>query len=154
MIIAANDCKFIVRDTMKSKERVFHAVLFEMVALAILVPASAVVTGKGASDLAMVGIGLSLFTVIWNYQYNILFDRCFGGDREQRSLKLRIGHTAGFEGGLIFITVPSIAWFLDISIIDALLLEAGFLVFFFIYATGFNWFYDRYQPYRFINVRR
>tara|TARA_Y100001960_G_scaffold306558_1_gene361864 strand:- start:155 stop:574 length:420 start_codon:yes stop_codon:yes gene_type:complete len=135
---------------MKSKERVFHAVLFEVIALSILIPVSALITGKGTSDLAMVGIGLSLFTVVWNYYYNIMFDCCFGSRREQRSLALRIGHTAGFEGGLIFITVPSIAWFLGITIFDALLLEAGFLVFFFIYATGFNWLYDRYQPYRLI----
>ena len=61
---------------------------------------------------------------------------------------MRIGHTAGFEGGLIFITVPSIAWFLQITIGQALLLEAGFLVFFFFYATAFNWGYDRIQPYQ------
>jgi len=133
---------------MNKQERVFHAVVFEALALAMIVPASALITGKGASDLAFVGIGLSLFTVVWNYYYNLMFDRMFGQDRENRTLKMRIGHTAGFEGGLIFITVPSIAWFLQITIGQALLLEAGFLVFFFFYATGFNWLYDRYQPYK------
>lgn len=138
---------------MNKQERVFHAVVFEALALAMIVPASALITGKGASDLAFVGIGLSLFTVVWNYYYNLMFDRMFGQDRENRTLKMRIGHTAGFEGGLIFITVPSIAWFLQITIGQALLLEAGFLVFFFFYATGFNWFYDRYQPYKLLVQR-
>ncbi|MFM2589389.1 PACE efflux transporter [Vibrio sp. TBV020] len=133
---------------MNTQERVFHAVVFEALALAMIVPASAFITGKGASDLALVGVGLSLFTVVWNYYYNLMFDRMFGHDRENRSLKMRVGHTAGFEGGLIFITVPSIAWFLQISIGQALLLEAGFLVFFFFYATAFNWAYDRLQPYQ------
>lgn len=133
---------------MNTKERIFHAFTFEAVALAIIVPASAWITGKGTSELALVGVGLSLFTVVWNYYYNIMFDRLAGSDRATRSLKTRIAHTAGFEGGLIFITVPSIAWFLEISIGAALLLEAGFLVFFFFYATGFNWLYDRYQPYK------
>lgn len=138
---------------MKPKERIFHAVLFELIALSILIPVSAFITGKGTSELALVGIGLSLFTVVWNYYYNILFDRYFGSSREQRSLALRIGHTAGFEGGLIFLTVPSIAWFLGISIFEALVLEAGFLVFFFFYATSFNWLYDRYQPHRLFGIQ-
>lgn len=133
---------------MNKQERVFHAVVFEALALAMIVPVSALITGKGTSDLAFVGIGLSLFTVVWNYYYNLMFDRMFGQDRENRTLKMRIGHTAGFEGGLIFITVPSIAWFLQITIGQALLLEAGFLVFFFFYATAFNWVYDRIQPYQ------
>ncbi|KOO16351.1 hypothetical protein AKJ18_03350 [Vibrio xuii] len=133
---------------MNKQERIFHAVVFEALALAMIVPVSALITGKGSSDLALVGIGLSLFTVVWNYYYNLMFDRMFGQDRENRTLKMRIGHTAGFEGGLIFITVPSIAWFLQITIGQALLLEAGFLVFFFFYATAFNWGYDRIQPYQ------
>jgi len=42
---------------------------------------------------------------------------------------MRLLHTLGFEGGLIFITIPVISWFLSISILQALLLEAGFLLF-------------------------
>lgn len=135
---------------MQTKERIFHAITFEAVALAIIIPATALITGKATGDLAIVGIGLSLFTVVWNYFYNILFDRWFGSDRSNRSLKMRIGHTFGFEAGLIFLTVPTIAWFLQISIGAALLLEAGFLVFFFFYATGFNMAYDRIQPYKWL----
>ncbi|KOO05562.1 PACE efflux transporter [Vibrio nereis] len=135
---------------MTSKERVFHAVLFEAIALAIVIPVSAIVTGKGASDIALVGVGLSLFTVFWNYYYNMMFDRLFGQDRVQRSLQKRIAHTLGFEGGLIFITVPVIAWFLGISLMNAMLLEAGFLAFFFFYALAFNWWFDKYQPYKLV----
>lgn len=65
---------------------------------------------------------------------------------------MRLLHTLGFEGGLIFITIPVISWFLSISILQALLLEAGFLLFFLFYATGFNWFYDRVQPYQRVNA--
>ena len=133
---------------MQTKERIFHAITFEAIALAIIIPGTAMITGKATGDLAIVGVGLSLFTVVWNYFYNVLFDRWFGSDRSSRSLAMRIGHTFGFEAGLIFLTVPTIAWFFQISIGAALLLEAGFLVFFFFYATGFNWCYDRLQPYK------
>ncbi|MDF2152462.1 PACE efflux transporter [Vibrio sp. CAU 1672] len=133
---------------MARNERIFHAVLFELIALAIIVPVTSLITGKGSSDLAIVGIGLSLYTVVWNYMYNLYFDKWFGANREERGLAMRIGHTVGFEGGLIFITIPVIAWFLQITLLQALALEAGFLVFFLFYATGFNWAYDRVQPYR------
>lgn len=133
---------------MQTKERIFHAVCFEAIALMLVIPGAALFSGKGVSDLAIVGVGLSLFTVVWNYFYNIGFDRLCATPREQRSLTTRIIHTFGFEGGLIFVTVPTVAWFLNMSYMQALMLEAGFLVFFFFYATGFNWLYDRFQPYR------
>ncbi|MCF1427370.1 MAG: PACE efflux transporter [Shewanella sp.] len=128
---------------MGTKERVFHAVLFELVALSLIIPLTAVFTGKGTGSLAMVGVGLSLYTVVWNYVYNLWFDKACAVQREQRSLKTRILHTMGFEGGLVFVTVPVVAWFLNISILAALALEAGLLVFFFFYAILFNWGYDK-----------
>ncbi|WP_367986844.1 PACE efflux transporter [Vibrio sp. NTOU-M3] len=133
---------------MKTNERIFHAILFEALALMLIVPITSLVTGTESGDLVIVGVGLSVFTVAWNYVYNLGFDRYISAKREGRSLAMRIGHTAGFEGGLIFITVPTIAWFLQISIVNALMLEAGFLIFFFFYATAFNWCYDKYQPYK------
>lgn len=128
---------------MKTKERVFHAIIFELIALAILIPAAAMFSNKDASSLMVVGVGLSLYAVVWNYFYNIWFDKQFGSERATRSLLLRIGHTAGFEFGIIFITVPMIAWFLSISLGAALLMEAAFLIFFFFYAIVFNWCYDK-----------
>ncbi|EGA65651.1 PACE efflux transporter [Vibrio brasiliensis] len=138
---------------MQTKERIFHAVSFEALALAIIIPVTSLITGKGTSDLAIVGVGLSLFTVVWNYFYNIAFDRLCPIARAERCLKVRILHTCGFEGGLIFITVPTIAWFLGITLLEAIMLEAGFLVFFFFYATGFNWCYDRVQPFKWLAAR-
>ncbi|PFG55919.1 putative membrane protein [Vibrio sp. ES.051] len=138
---------------MTRNERIFHAVLFELIALAIVVPAASLITGKGSSDLALVGVGLSVYTVIWNYIYNWYFDKWFGGDRSERSLAMRLGHSIGFEGGLIIITIPVIAWFLEMTFLQALMLEAGFLVFFLFYTTGFNWLYDKVQPFNRIKNR-
>ena len=127
---------------MQTKERVFHAIIFELIALAIVIPAAAMFSNKEASFLMVVGVGLSFYAVIWNYFYNIWFDKQFGSERATRSLLLRVGHTLGFESGIIFITVPLVAWFLGISLGAALLMEAAFLIFFFFYAIAFNWCYD------------
>lgn len=131
-----------------SKERVFHAVMFEATALTILIPICALMTGKETSDLAFIGFGLSLFALTWNYLYNIGFDIIFGINRNSRRLIIRIIHAAGFEGVLVLITVPTIAWFLQISLLEAIIIEGGFLIFFFFFTIGFNWFYDKYQPYQ------
>ncbi|WP_341664229.1 PACE efflux transporter [Vibrio sp.] len=133
---------------MTRNERISHAVLFEIVALVIVIPAATYTTGKDSSDLAVVGVGLTFYTVIWNYIYNLYFDKWFGSNREKRSLTMRVGHTLGFEGGLIFLSIPVIAWFLKITLLQALAIEAGFLVFFLFYAMGFNWTYDKIQPFR------
>ena len=138
---------------MSVKERIFHAVVFELTALTILIPLSALITGQGSGDLAMVGAGLSLLAVVWNYQYNILFDRLFGSDRSGRSAKIRLLHTTGFEGGLVFVSIPAIAWILEITLWQALILDIGFLVFFFIYTMVFNWCYDKWQPYKLLSLR-
>nr|WP_086939176.1 PACE efflux transporter [Thaumasiovibrio occultus] len=131
-----------------TKERIFHAVVFELVALAIIVPISALLTGNKSSDMAMVGIALSLSAVIWNYIYNFYFDKWCGADRTQRGLWMRIGHTIGFECGLIIVTIPALSWFLGITLLQAIILEAGFLAFFMVYSVLFNWVYDKLQPYQ------
>jgi uncharacterized membrane protein len=127
---------------MSPKERIIHAILFELIALALIVPIATMITDKDSSAMLLVSVALSIYTVIWNYFYNIWFDRMYGNDRASRSLVMRIGHAVGFEGGLIFVTVPVVSWFLDMSLLSALLLETTILVFAFIYAIAFNWCYD------------
>ncbi|WP_299490379.1 PACE efflux transporter [uncultured Shewanella sp.] len=124
------------------ESRVFHAVLFECIALLILIPASYLFTDEGGTRMSSVIVGLSTFAVIWNYIYNHIFDWKFGDDRLSRKLPLRILHSCGFEIGLIVLTLPVVAFVLSISLMSAFLLEAAFFVFFFIYSIIFNWLYD------------
>ena len=133
---------------MKNRERVFHAVSFEIILLAIFIPMSALVTQKPSGDLAIIGVSLSLLAVAWNYVYNIGFDKLFGAERIQRGMKLRVLHAVCFETGMVVLGVPLIAWMLQISLLAAIILEAGFLVFILIYTLLFNWLYDHYQPYK------
>jgi uncharacterized membrane protein len=61
---------------------------------------------------------------------------------------MRITHAIAFEFGMILITLPTLAWYLNITWLEAAMLEAGFLVFILLYTFVFNWLYDRYQPYK------
>ncbi len=137
---------------MNVRERIFHAVLFEAIALTIIISAASMVAGTKSTSMIAVGIGMSVFTVIWNYVYNVFFDKLVTGSRKERSFAVRVGHALGFEGGLIFFTIPVIAWALGVTLWTALVIEAGFLVFFFFFTAIFNWAYDRWLPYtRFVS---
>ena len=133
---------------METIERIFQAILFEVIVLAIIIPTSVIIGGFDAGKMTIVGIGLSFFAMLWNYIYNIIFDKVMGFNRLKRSLAIRCIHAVGFELGMIVITLPVIAWYLNITWLSAITLEAGFLVFILVYTVIFNWIYDRYQPYQ------
>ncbi|MEP1446109.1 MAG: PACE efflux transporter [Paraglaciecola sp.] len=133
---------------MKTIERIFQAVLFEAVALAIVVPTSALVGGYATEKMAIVGIALSTFAMCWNYLYNILFDKIAGESRQIRGAATRIIHACCFELGMVIITLPVLAWYLNITWLAAIILETSFLIFILFYTLIFNWLYDNYQPYQ------
>ncbi|WP_425263582.1 PACE efflux transporter [Vibrio owensii] len=128
---------------MNTKERIIHAISFEAIALSILIPVTSILSGTKAGNLVVVGVGLSIFTVIWNYIFNIYFDKVCKTPRSNRTPKERVAHVCLFELGLIVFALPAISWFLAISIWEALILELGFLVFFFFYTMIFNYYYDK-----------
>ncbi|MCT8986324.1 PACE efflux transporter [Shewanella phaeophyticola] len=123
---------------MQRKERIFHAVSFEVLAAAIIVPVSAILMQKSTTDMLVVSIGLSFLAVMWNYVYNIWFDKLLGSDRINRTLAMRIVHATGFEGGLLVVTLPMVSWYLSLNLIDTMMLEGGVLLFFFVYTGVFN----------------
>lgn len=87
---------------------------------------------------------MATIALIWNYVFNALFERW---EKKQvtkgRSLQRRLVHGAGFEGGLVVVLVPLTAYWLDISLWQALLAEIGLLITFFFYAIVFTWAFDK-----------
>ncbi len=127
---------------MKTKERILHALLFEAIALTLLVILATMLPGQDASAMTGLAIALSVIAMAWNYVYNLIFDRFFTGDRLKRSLKLRLGHGLGFEAGMILASFPVIMWVTKMSFWTVLVLDFGAVIFFIIYAIAFNWAYD------------
>ncbi|MBY6188370.1 PACE efflux transporter [Marinobacter hydrocarbonoclasticus] len=128
---------------MSTRERILHSMLFELIALMIVVPAGILLTGTNAGHMTATAITLSLIAMAWNYVYNLGFDRVFGGNRISRSWALRVWHGVGFEAGLLTATIPVLMYSLNLGFIDALILDIGFVVFFLIYAIVYNWGYDQ-----------
>lgn len=75
--------------------------------------------------------------------FNTLFERWERRQRQhERTLARRVAHAIGFEGGLVLMTVPMIAWWLEMSWWQALVTDLGLVVFFLFYTFAFNWLFD------------
>jgi uncharacterized membrane protein len=122
-------------------ERVLHAVGFEIIAIGICAPLAAWLMDKPLFQMGALAIMLSTVAMVWNIIYNAGFDKFFPLGRKRR-LPLRVAHALGFEGGFILIGLPLAAWMLDISLLQALMVEIGFFLFFLPYTIIYNWCYD------------
>lgn len=123
-------------------ERVIHAIGFEVIAVAICAPVGAWLLDRSILQMGTLAVLLSSIAMLWNIVYNSLFDYFWPVSRVIRTLKIRVFHALGFEGGFILMGLPVAAFALGISIWQALVLEIGFFLFFLPYTMFYNWLYD------------
>ncbi|KQP88610.1 hypothetical protein ASF60_20665 [Methylobacterium sp. Leaf113] len=131
-----------------TRDRIRHALLFELFGLALMIPLGTVLFGLHASDMGVIGIGSALIATAWNYVYNLGFDRAMQRltGHTRKSLLLRVGHAVLFEAGLLMILLPPIAWYLGIGLMEAFFMDLAIAAFYVAYAFVFNLAYDRAFP--------
>ena len=130
------------------RDRIRHALSFEIIGLILVIPLGALVFHHPMEDIGVVTVVASIVATVWNYLYNWGFDHAlkrYTGS-VKKSLKVRVGHAVLFELGLVALLTPFVAWYLGIGIIEALLLDVSIAVFYMVYAFVFNWGYDRLFP--------
>lgn len=124
--------------------RVLQAVLYEVIAIAAVGPVLSIAFGKSQASTFALAVLLSTIALVWNYAFNWMFERWESRQSVRgRSFARRLAHGAGFEGGLVLILLPVMSLWLDISPAAAFVANLGLLVFFFVYAIGFTWAFDR-----------
>ncbi|QVN00509.1 multidrug/biocide efflux PACE transporter [Pseudomonas rhodesiae] len=128
--------------TKSMTERVGQALGFEGLALLICTPLLVWITGRPALEMGAVTLGLSLLALSWNIVFNSLFDRLKARLQLSGGAWTRVLHALLFEGGLIIVAVPLIAAWLNISLMQALMLDIGVLLFFLPYTYVYHWGYD------------
>ncbi|KMO36113.1 membrane protein [Methylobacterium tarhaniae] len=131
-----------------TRDRIRHAILFEVVGLALIIPLGTMVFGLHASEMGVIGIGSAMVATAWNYVYNLGFDRAmqrFLGTTRKR-LGLRVAHAVLFEAGLLVILLPPIAWYLGIGLVEAFVMDIAIALFYVAYAFVFNLAYDWVFP--------
>ncbi|WP_201517448.1 PACE efflux transporter [Gulosibacter hominis] len=123
--------------------RIVYVAAYELIAL-ILTTGYMMAMGQDLGASALASAVVSITAVFWNLVFNWLFERWEARQtRRGRSIGRRILHALGFEGGLALMIVPFFALWFGISLWEALVLEAGVLVFFLIYTYVFAWVFDR-----------
>lgn len=125
------------------KRKVVYIGLFELIAIAVTTVGFSWFSGQGAERAGVVAVLTSAVAVAWNLAYNTAFERWEARQTVKgRSFKRRVAHALGFEGGLTVILVPLLAWLLQVTLWQALVLDLGLIVFFLAHAFVFNLAFD------------
>ncbi|MHC8357932.1 multidrug/biocide efflux PACE transporter [Pseudomonas sp. LB3P81] len=123
-------------------ERIFQAIGFELLAIVICTPLLAWIMDKPMLDMGVVTVVIAALALAWNVVFNGIFDRLLERFDLVRNAWLRVVHALLFEGGLVAVGVPLIAWWLKVSLWQAFLLDIGVLLFFLPYTYVYHWAYD------------
>jgi uncharacterized membrane protein len=115
-----------------TRDRIRHAISFEIIGLALVIPLGALLFHLPVAQMGFVGVVSATLATLWNYLYNLGFDhmlqRRTGSTR--KGPVMRITHAVLFEGTLLLILLPFIAWHLGISIMAALAMDVSFALFY------------------------
>ena len=65
------------------------------------------------------GIAMAVTSMFWNMLFNHYFEKFEAKHCLKRTIKVRIAHAIGFEGGLMLATIPMVAYALQISLAQA-----------------------------------
>lgn len=130
-------------------DRLRHTLLFEGLALVTCTPLASWVLNEDISKIGSMAVFLSITAMVCNYLFNLAFDHVLkrlGRPVHHRPPRLRCIHAVLFEGSFLVVTVPVVAWWLEMGLWQAFMTDVGFACFFLLYAYVFNLGYDHVFP--------
>ncbi|TCM67004.1 putative membrane protein [Acinetobacter calcoaceticus] len=125
-----------------SKRRIIHALSYEIILLVIIAIALCFIFEIPAEVAGGLGIAMAVTSVIWNMIFNHYFEKFEKKRKLQRTVWVRILHAIGFEGGLMLVTIPMVAYAMDMTIFQAILLDLSMTLCILVYTFVFQWCYD------------
>jgi uncharacterized membrane protein len=134
------------------RERIFQAVLYEAIGLAILTPAYGFAMGLPMDNSLVTMALISGIVIVWAPVYNTVFDRLMfkstGRLAHQKTAGLRFLHASLYEASITLFAVPIIAYMSGMGWWVAFAADIGFTVAYFCYTYIFYAVYDRLRPLR------
>ncbi|MEJ6479011.1 MAG: putative membrane protein [Paracoccaceae bacterium] len=131
-----------------TRDRIRHVISFEVVGLILVTPLGAWGFGMPLHEIAVVTLVSATIATLWNYVYNVWFDRAMlrlRGD-VRKTIVHRVLHAVLFELGLLTVLAPYIAWQLGVGLWQAVIMDVSFSAFYLVYTFAFNWIYDVVFP--------
>ncbi|MCU4304745.1 chlorhexidine efflux PACE transporter AceI [Acinetobacter ursingii] len=128
-----------------SKRRIIHALSYEVILLVIIAIALSFIFDVPMEVTGSLGIAMAVTSVVWNMIFNHFFEKFEHKHQLKRTIKIRILHAIGFEGGLMLATIPMVAYAMNMSIWQAIVLDFGLTMCILIYTFIFQWCYDHLE---------
>ena len=111
--------------------KVIHASLFEAIAITIVTFVMQPLSGMGPESTGAFAVVTSVMALLWNMAFNTAFEAWERRQASQRrTLARRAAHAVLFEAGLVAMTVPLIAWWLQMGWWAALLADLALVLLF------------------------
>lgn len=131
-----------------TSDRIRQAISFELIGLMVAVPLFSWVFDHPVNEIGPLAVLGATTATIWNYVFNLAFDhllrRMTGTPR--KTLPSRIIHALLFEATLLALLLPLFAWWLGVTLLEALVMDLSFAAFYVVYAFVFTWAYDALFP--------
>lgn len=129
-------------------DRLRHTLIFEVLAVTLVAVGGSLIIGHSVEVMGVLSLMFSALAMIWNLIFNWLFDLW---DRKyrasaKRGVAIRVVHAALFELGLLSAGIFLVAWWLEMTLLPALGLNAAMSAFFLVYTFCYNWAYDMVFP--------
>lgn len=127
-----------------ARRKLVYAVSFEALGTLVASIFLWIVAEASAGSSLALSVLTATIALSWSFVFNTLFE---AWETQQpirgRSFKRRTAHALLFEGGLVLICIPVMAWWLSVGYVEALVYEAGLIAVFIIYTYVFTWSFDR-----------
>ncbi len=125
------------------KRRIIYVGTFELIAIAASTLLLMFLSGGDAQGSLPVAVAVSLIAVMWNYTFNLMFEKWEARRQSTgRSVWVRIAHAFIFEFGLFVIIIPIYMVWYSVGFWKAFQMEAVLLLFFLIYTFVFTYIFD------------
>lgn len=126
------------------KRRLVYVCTFEFFAVLLATLFLSLLSGSKTDDSFPLAVIVSTVAVVWNYFFNLGFE---AWERRKnirsRTLRVRLVHTLGFEGGLVLVCLPIYMLWYRVGPWTALTMVLALMLFFLVYTFVFTWLFDK-----------
>lgn len=127
-----------------SRRKIIYAVSFETLGTLLASVALMLMADADAGSSLVLSVLTATIALSWSFVFNTVFEAWEARQPVKgRSLRRRTVHALMFEGGLVLISIPVMAWWLQVGYLEALVYEAGLIALFILYTYAFTWGFDR-----------
>lgn len=127
-----------------TRRKIVYAVSFETLGTLFASVALMLMSDANAGSSLALSVLTATIALSWSFVFNTVFEAWEARQPVKgRSLRRRTVHALMFEGGLVLISVPVMAWWLQVGYLEALVYEAGLIALFIVYTYVFTWSFDR-----------